>query len=319
MSDNLRRYIILGALGAVLIIAVLISFNMAYRSGIANLDFIISDQNANFSYEVDEEITFSLVDSISFLNRQITWYFGDGKSWRNATNVKHKFNESGTYLITLQIDGKFKVDKYIDVIEFKKNAAIDSVARVFAPSKAYVKEEIIFRSTSIGAKSWFWEFGETGFVDSYDAHTVYIYETPGNYTVSLRTNLAQYPTYHRIQILPQFSIVDIEKTDSLSRIEQDVKERLQAISDAEHSNTRAFYQNLNHIIKNYITCYEPEEIVIIINDTKYNDLYSYCQGLHFLGRKDAKSVLVDLVKVDTLKCRNKTNITQISVTQSFRN
>ena len=79
-----------------------------------------------------------------------------------------------------------------------------------------------------------------------------------------------------------------DSTDVFVLIGNDIKEKLQAIADGKPFNT-----NYNYIMNSYL-CKNPD-IPVIINNTKRNDFYSYCQGLRFIGRK---KTIIDNVIVD---------------------
>lgn len=289
---------------AVLLIAVL----FPYRAKSTNIDFFIYDSNQNYQFEVNENLSFILNDTVAYKDRKIVWEFGNGDSLVRSRNVDYKYKKEGKYLVTLTLDNNFKVPKYIDVINVTQNRAIDSVPVIYGVDKGYVNEELVFSSSSPGVSSWYWEFGETGTVDAYERQVIYTYKTPGFYMVKLKTNRSKYPVYHKIEILPMFQKLTSEPIDSLSIVELDIKRKLQAIADASVKNQSIFYNSLRHIEQKY-KC-NSEEMVVVVNGDLYNDLYSYCQGLHYLDGKGSKSVAINEVTVDTIHCIKKIEVTQ---------
>jgi hypothetical protein len=150
--------------------------------------------------------------------------------------------------------------------------------------------------------TWLWEFGESGTVDAYEQQVVYSYDIPGEYTISLQTNTTKYPVKHRITILPRF-----EKAEELVTVDSLV----QAIADAKVSQKSVYYEHTNYIRNKYF-CIDADQVVVVINDEKYNDFNGYCQGLHFLESNRKKRVSIDDVKIDDLNC-----VKSIHVTQSY--
>jgi hypothetical protein len=130
--------------------------------------------------------------------------------------------------------------------------------------------------------------------------------------VKLKTNLNKYPAKFKIEILPQFLPFQAEEPiDSLGMAQNDIKKRFQAIADASITNRKAYYRNFNYI-KNKYTCNKSDEVTIVVNG-KYNDLYSYCQGLHSLEGRGVKSVIIDDVKIDTINCLKRIEVGQSTI------
>ncbi|MCG8699685.1 MAG: PKD domain-containing protein [Bacteroidales bacterium] len=304
------RQIVTIILGVAIIISLFAAIWMPYATGNSSMDFAIKDENNNYHFEVNELIEFTVNDSNRIRNKNLVWHFGNGDTMMNKYNLSYRFNETGKYMVTLEIDSKFRLSKYIKVISRKKEQAVDSIPEIYGESVGYVGEELVFSSYGAGLESWFWEFGETGTVDAYDGQVIYVYRTPGEYTVKLRTNTCMYPIAHQIKILPLFeALVVTEPVDSLSIAEEDIRKRLQSIADATVSNKRAYYGNLRYLERKY-TCRRAEDVIVIINGDKYNDLYSYCQGLHILEGKGAKTVMIKQVAIDTFRCLRRIEVTQ---------
>ena len=75
----------------------------------------------------------------------------------------------------------------------------------------------------------------------------------------------------------------------MSVIGQDIREKLQNIVDGKSFNT-----NYNHIVKRYLCSDEKTEVSI--NNNKFNDIYSYCQGLAATGR--GRKITIEHVAVE---------------------
>lgn len=295
------------------IVALAIAIWMPFTTNVASLDFMIKDTNHNDQYEVGEQLGFIINDTTAFKNRKMVWEFGNGDSLVRAKNVNYSYDKKGKYLVTLKLDDKFKIPKYIDIIGVDKNTALDSVPKIYGVDKGYVNEQLVFSTNSPGVSSWSWEFGETGTVDGYEKQVVYIYKKPGIYTIKLTTNRSKYPVYHRIEVAPMFQRIASIPIDSISIVQNDIKVRLQAIADASIRNKSVYYNSLRHIERKY-KCKE-DEMVIIVNSGKYNDLYSYCQGLHHLEGRGSKSIEINEVKVDTIHCIKRVEVTQSIINQ----
>lgn len=170
-----------------------------------------------------------------------------------------------------------------------------------APDVAVQGEYVIFRG--IGEdKEWRWEFGESGNIDARERNPIYAYMEPGIYEVLLSTENTRYPVRHTIEVLPQYMTND--STDVFVLIGNDIKEKLQAIVDG-----KPFNSNYNYIMSKYLC--NNSETLVIINNTKRNDFYSYCQGLKIIGRK---KTIIDNVTVD-VDAQTGECVRQLTVTQ----
>jgi hypothetical protein len=212
------------------------------------------------------------------------WEFGNGDTFSKRRG-KYIFPETGKYQIRLTVNGNQEKRFIINVRPPKKDKASELV-KIIAPDEAFQGEYITFRGEG-PSKDWRWEFGETGRVDAFEKNAIYKYELPGRYVVALRTEETKYPVLHTIDIIPQYS--ESDSTDVASIIGNDIKERLQAIVDQ-----KPFNKNYNYIMDTYL-CRNPNTLVIVNNDKK-NDFYSYCQGLRIIGRKKVRveNVLIDV-------------------------
>ncbi|MFB9056266.1 PKD domain-containing protein [Mariniflexile ostreae] len=306
---NKNKILLLTALLLASLLIIFFSFYQ-FNSKLKNLDFHIFDSNDNNHYEQNEVLEFFINDSSAIRDKTLIWHFGNGDTLRRNQNIKYKYKEPGKYLVTVNIDNTNKISKYIKVISTKERNVIDSIPKLFGPDDGYVGEELVFTSQGPGIETWYWEFGETGSVDSYEKQTVYVYTDPGVYNVKLTTNTTQYPLYHTIRIMSRFEKFEGMVTqDSLALAENDIKKHLQALADTDVSDRKTFNELFNYI-KNTYTCGAANEVVVVINDNKYNDLYSFCQGLHYLDSKRNQKININKIELETFKCIKRINVTQ---------
>lgn len=226
------------------------------------------------------------------------WEFGNGDTSSEQRGT-YTFPQAGKYQVRLTVNGNLEKRFIVNVRETKEDEALELI-KINAPDEALQGEYITFRGEGT-SKDWRWEFGETGTVDAIEKTAIYKYELPGRYIVSLRTEETKYPILHTIDVIPQYS--DVDTTDVASIIGNDIKEKLQAIVDQ-----KPFNKNYNDVMKAYL-CNNPNTLVIINNDKK-NDFYSYCQGLKIIGKKKTviEKVLIDMDGSET--CINKLIVIQ---------
>lgn len=303
------RIITLSVLLGCTLIALLIAIFIPFRTNLANLDFSISDHNGNLQFEVGENLYFKVNDVDAFTNRELLWEFGDGGQNRisaeetlgdGGPNTEYRFETQGRYLITLTVDNKFEVPKYIDVVSTQTQNALDSIPKIYGVNEGFVDEQLVFSAHSPGATNYEWSFGESGTIDANERQVIYTYKNPGTYRVTLRTNKSKYPVTHIIEVSPLFSI--IEEQDCAKKAAEDIKKHFQAIADAKVWDQATVKLNLRHIENTYhkeCELSDRHDIVVIINGKKYNDLYSYSQGLHYLEGKGSSTIDINEVRVET--------------------
>ena len=279
--DN-RKTITIIILGLVAIAAILLFLLLPSKSRLANIDFYVYDTNDNFHYEVNERLDLLVNDTVAIKGKRLIWEMGNGDTLMRNTGVSYTYRKPGKYLVTLRIDEKRSINKYIKIISGLEREAIDSIPRIYGVSEGYQGEELVFSAEGDGMDTWQWEFGESGTVDAYEQQVVYSYDFPGKYIISLQTNTTKYPVKHRITILPRFEKAEeLVTVDSLAMVQNDIKRHLQAIADAKVSQKSVYYEHTNYICSKYF-CIDADQVVVIVNEEKYNDFNGYCQGLHFL-------------------------------------
>lgn len=229
------------------------------------------------------------------------WEFGNGDTSTDQRG-QYTYSEIGKYQIRLTIDGNLDKKFIVNVRAPQKDEDYDLI-KIIAPSSALQGEYITFRGEG-SSKNWRWEFGESGKVDATEKTAIYQYTNSGRYEILLRTEETKYPIIHTIEIIPQY--MDNDSTDVATIIGNDIKDKLQAIVDQKPFNV-----NYNYVMNTYL-CKNPNTLVIV-NNTKKNDFYSYCQGLRIIGKKNTiiEKVLIDME--ESASCINKLIVIQTDI------
>lgn len=250
---------------------------------------------SNINLTVGEEFIYS--DSTQNANSRF-WEFGNGDTSDKGTG-KYKYNQTGQYRIRITLNGKREKIFTVNVKE-NRDDSFSRLMEIQAPESAMQGEYVVFKAVG-NDKQWRWLFGESGMIDSREQNPIYRYSEPGIYHVELNTENTKYPVIHVIEVYPQYS--ESDSTDVMSVIGADIKEKLQAIADGQTFNT-----NYNYIINKYLCKNQKAEVVI--NNNKYNDIYSYCQGLRIIGKGQLSIDLV-LVEIPNIESGCVTKLTVI--------
>jgi hypothetical protein len=284
---NYRIYIILIA------VVVILGTTFIVRSCIYNREV----QAIVSPLDVEQGMLITFADSTKGANHW-QWEFGNGDI-SSEQRGQYIFPQTGRYQIRLTINNELEKKFIVNVRTSQIDESLELI-KIVAPKEALQGEYVTFRGDGT-SKDWRWEFGETGQVDAMEKTAIYKYELPGRYTVALRTEETKYPILHTIDIIPQYS--ESDTTDVASIIGNDIREKLQNIVDQ-----KPFNKNYNYILTTYL-CNNPNTLVIINNDKK-NDFYSYCQGLKIIGRKRTRieNVLIDVEETES--CINKLIVIQ---------
>lgn len=250
--------------------------------------------------DVEQGIAVNFADSTKGANKWL-WEFGNGDI-SDKSKGEYIFPQTGRYQVRLTVNSEMEKRFLVNVRSPRKDDDLDLI-KILAPGEALQGEYITFRGEG-SSKDWRWEFGESGQVDAMEKTSIYKYEQPGRYTVSLRTEETKYPILHTIDIIPQYS--DTDTTDVASIIGNDIKEKLQNIVDQ-----KPFNKNYNYIMSTYLC--NNSNTLVIVNNTKKNDFYSYCQGLKIIGRKRTRidNVIIDVD--DSESCINKLIVIQTDI------
>jgi len=152
--DN-KKTITIIILGLVAIAGILLFLFLPSKSHLANIDFYVYDTNDNFHYEVNERLELLVNDTAAIKGKRLIWEMGNGDTLMRNTDVSYTYRKAGKYLITLKIDGKHSVNKYIKVISGLEHEAIDSIPRINGVSEGYQGE----KNWSFRQKAMVWTHG----------------------------------------------------------------------------------------------------------------------------------------------------------------
>lgn len=260
--NNFHSIIIILTLSVAIVITI---FTFRYCGSGITINASISD------YTIPAGEPFIYSDSTQNATRWL-WEFGNNVS--SAVRAgEYAFPKPGRYSIRLTINDRYRKFFTVDVLD-KKQGHESKITEIEAPATALQGELIVFNGIGDN-QQWRWEFGESGVVDSREKSPIYAYNQTGIYQVKLSTEFTQYPVIHQIEITPQY--MGDENEDTINAIGADIREKLQAISDG-----KSFNINYNYIIDTYMCGNEKTEV--IINNSKYNTIYSYCQGIGMTGK-----------------------------------
>jgi PKD repeat protein len=287
---NSHLYIVLSAAILCILIALCIRFFFGKKEVRAFISSTEIYQGENISY----------IDSTYNANDWL-WEFGNGDVSRDKKG-EYRYPASGMYQVRLTVNSSYQKEFVVNVRPpVRLNA--DSLIKIDAPRIAIQNEYVTFRGIGL-SRQWRWSFGETGIIDSREQTAIYAYRLPGIYEVEATTEDTKYPVKHIIEIYPEY--MEEDSTDVLTMVGNDIREKLQAIVDG-----KPFNPNYNHIMTKYL-CNNPHVLVMVNND-KRNDFYSYCQGLKIIGRKITTIVEVIVVPEETKpQCVQKLHVTQIT-------
>ncbi|NDV78477.1 PKD domain-containing protein [Dysgonomonas sp. 511] len=231
------------------------------------------------------------------------WEFGDTAITTSyAQRGQHIYDSVGRYKVRLTVNNNMQKTFTVSVRRPKRDESLELI-KIIGPTEALVDEYITFRGEG-SSKEWRWMFGETGHMDAFEKTTICQYKKPGRYIVKLYTEEIKYPIEHIIDIIPLYSEEGAQ--DNASVKGNDIKEHLQAIVDQKSFNT-----HYNHIKTKYL-CGNPNALVIV-NNNKKNDFYSYCQGLKIIGKN---KVIIEDVLIDVKEAEEGVCVTKLIVIQT---
>ena len=303
-QKNKKNIII--AIISTLLLASIIAFWLQNKASKSSDDIVAMVGPVNLS--VGDSLRFE--DNTPFAKNK-KWDFKDGKTSEKNKGV-HVYTKPGFYEVLLTIDNKYTKTFPILVtsrIAEKITDSLDSGVTIDAESQALAHTNVVFRANSETGKTFMWKFGETGNVDSKDKMAIYSYSKPGDYIVTLITDASADPIQHKIKILPAYNEMDDKKEveeekdiqEVYNEIDDDFKRRLQQIALGNN-----FKFNYNYLLSSYMC--NNENAVVIVNDEKPKDFYSYCTGLQF-----NKNLVIQEVKTtydNSLNCVIKVEVKQ---------
>lgn len=297
-----KKNIIIAVISLLLLAAIIILW--LQRKVIHSSDDIVAAVYPT-SLNVGDTLTF---EDKSTFGKSRKWDFGDGFN-SDKNKGAHFFKKPGYYQVSLIIDNKYTKSFPILVSGgFSKPADTTKVAtKIDAPSQAMQLENVFFRADSPDAKIYTWKFGETGNIDAKEKMATYAFKNPGNYVVTLYTDIDNEPIQHMIKILPAYEDLDDEVVstpsvvDIYSKINDDFKYHLQQIANGNNFNS-----HYNYLLSTYLC--NKDNIALTVND-KNNSFYNYCMGLQFDKNNSIQEVKTTL---DT----NQNCVVKVEVKQS---
>ena len=297
-----RKNIIIAVISLLLLAAIIILW--LQRKAIHSSDDIVAAVYPT-SLNVGDTLTFE--DKTTF-GKTRKWDFGDGFN-SDKNKGSHFFKKPGYYQVSVIIDNKY-TKSFPVLVSGGISRQVDTIkatTRIDAPSQAMQLENVFFRADSPDAKIYTWKFGETGNIDAKEKMATYAFKNPGNYIVTLYTDVDNEPIQHMIKILPAYEELDDEVvtaptvTDIYSKINDDFKYHLQQIANGNNFNS-----HYNYLLSTYLC--NKDNIGLTVND-KNNSFYNYCMGLQFDKNNSIQEVKTTL---DT----NQNCVVKVEVKQS---
>ncbi len=112
------------------------------------------------------------------------WQFGTGEGTSRAENPVYTYNRPGIYSVTLSatnVLGDTVLITKAGIIEVFENPVASFAV---APTVLYIPGDKMYTSNrSLGASSYWWDFGDGG--TSSEREPIYVYKEEGNYTIQL--------------------------------------------------------------------------------------------------------------------------------------
>ena len=186
-------------------------FNVRVRSGVAPLEVTFDTEN---------------VGEVSAL----LWDFGDGDTNSTRDYITHIYDQSGTYTVTFTVYGPLgsdtvtKTDYIVVGADSDPGPILRAEFRAISAQEGLAPFEARFGDVSSGdIVSWLWDFGD-GYT-SEEQNPTHIYETAGNYTVTLTvidsdesTSTETKPNFIRVSLFDKtIDNVDYPKTHYRSK------------------------------------------------------------------------------------------------------
>ncbi len=110
------------------------------------------------------------------------WNFGDDEEGSIAKNVTHTYTAPGVYQVTHKVEKPYVGSDYAyETITILQEPVADFIGHPVSGEAPLIVQ---FEDQSQGfPTAWTWMFGDS--TGSYDQNPVHVYDTPGNYTVTL--------------------------------------------------------------------------------------------------------------------------------------
>ncbi len=164
-------------------IKLVVTNSLGCTDSIYVLDYIKVGMAPNIAFEANPQVS-CLTDAISFENNTTGtvddwfWQFGDGGTSVLEEPV-YEYSDTGLFTVTL-IGSHYEC---YDTLEIEDYIQIYPPRALFNVSQECGATTITFSDQSLGADTYFWDFGDGE--TSTEANPVHTYATTGSYTISL--------------------------------------------------------------------------------------------------------------------------------------
>jgi len=167
--------------------------NGIYLSDLSTINPLpqVAEFTANVTSGTAPLVVLFTASGIDVVSASWLWDFGDGITSKNEMKATHTFTKPGTYDVTLKVTsatGNISIDK-LGYIKVTNSTTPDQGVPVanFSSSviEGYAPLTVQFTDLSQNAVSRVWDFDSDGKADSSDPNPVYVYATPGTYSVNL--------------------------------------------------------------------------------------------------------------------------------------
>ena len=284
------KLIVFGAMSLLIIISIIIKSCTAenpIRASVSPLDV-----------EVGSPIRYA--DS-TYNTSHILWEFGNGDTSNDKVGY-YTFKETGRYQVRLIVNREMSQCFIVNVKE-RRSESGSRLVKIKAPSKVVQNERVVFMADG-DSDNWSWEFGESGKVDSQERNPIHVYSKVGVYEVKLMAANMMYPLVHRIEVVPEFVLVNPD--DPIGKACEDIKKRLQQIIDERN----VFNKNYEYLLGKYL--HKNPNIPVLINGTNENDFSSYCYGLKIRGKQQSTVIMEVNIESDKNNKIKRVLVNQVS-------
>ncbi len=173
--------------------------NSAGSNSLVQTDYITVSTTPDVGFTSNPVGTTVSFNNLSNNATSYSWDFGDGNSSED-TNPTHEYDNDGTYTVTLSATnacGTVSISETIEVV----TAPLAGFSADVTIGCASLTVQFMDQSSD-NTTSWSWSFPGGNPSSSTEQHPTVVYNTPGNYNVSLvATTSAGSNTYEQIQFI----------------------------------------------------------------------------------------------------------------------
>ncbi|MGJ1295218.1 PKD domain-containing protein [Sphingobacterium spiritivorum] len=294
---NIKSYLIISAVGAVLLVSLTIFVMKIFMEPEKKIRAKVFNQDMTLNQDL------IYIDNTAGAQKW-HWDFGNGDV-STQQDGKYRYKSAGTYVVRLVVNDNLH-EQFFVTVKDSVTKVVDSTLQISGPSAGTILKEVRMEVDGPG-EIYQWQFGESGKVDVIGKVALYTYSKPGRYRVKVKSDKTLSYTYHTL-------VIDGAKTDSLDSLAaenqvqkvaiDDLKAQLQAIADGGDFNVR-----YNYILNKFFCKNERTGVTIKSGGAiKQQDIYSYCIGLTFGGGVKIDNIL--LMRVPNSSCYQSLIVTQ---------